>query len=199
MRFIKYSIKAGKVIGNSPNMKGNYGEMIVKSIFDPRFFGSEKVYIINDIYFETRDGTTHQIDHIVIYKNGIYCIETKNMKGKIYGKTNSTYWTQYSGRDKYQFYNPILQNETHVRVLNEFLGNRYTIYPVIVFINKNKPINMPEYILNIDELREYIKNNQSVYELTNEEMDELNLILLEHQKEFTKKRNVHIRNVINNH
>lgn len=199
MGFIKYSIIAGKAIGNSPNMKGNFGEMIVKSIFDSRFFGSEKVYIINDIYFETRDGTTHQIDHIVIYKNGIYCIETKNMKGKIYGKTNSTYWTQYSGSGKYQFYNPILQNETHARVINEYLGNRYTIYPVIVFINKNKPINMPEYILNIDELREYIKNNQSAYELTNEEMDELNFILLEHQKEYSRKRNQHIRNVINNH
>ena len=53
---------------DTPQSRGTFGEMIVASIFDPRFFGEEEHYIVNDLLFETSDGKTHQIDHVVIYK-----------------------------------------------------------------------------------------------------------------------------------
>lgn len=78
---------------DSPQSRGTFGEMIVTSIFDPRFFGDEEHYLVNDIILEMPDGKTHQIDHVVIYKTGVFCIETKNIEGIILGNPNSKSWT----------------------------------------------------------------------------------------------------------
>lgn len=47
---------------NTKESKGAFGEMIVSSIFNNRYFGEEEHYLVNDIIFEY-EGTTHQIDH----------------------------------------------------------------------------------------------------------------------------------------
>ena len=52
---------------DNPQSRGTFGEMIVKSIFDPRFFGNEEHYLVNDIILGTPDGKTHQIDRVFIY------------------------------------------------------------------------------------------------------------------------------------
>ncbi|WP_339385147.1 nuclease-related domain-containing protein, partial [Vibrio paracholerae] len=41
----------------------------------------------------TEDGTT-QIDHIVVSKFGVFVIETKYMKGWIFGSKDQKQWTQ---------------------------------------------------------------------------------------------------------
>ena len=65
MNFLKYSVTVGRKIGSDNNVKGDFGEMIVSSIFDHRFFGDDELYLINNIYIGS--GTdTHQIDHILI-------------------------------------------------------------------------------------------------------------------------------------
>ena len=74
---------------DNPASRGTFGEMIVDSIFHPAFFGEEEHYIVNNIIIETPDKLTHQIDHVAIYKTGIFCIETKNFIGWIFGDENS--------------------------------------------------------------------------------------------------------------
>ena len=137
--------------------RGTFGEMIVASIFDSRFFGEDEHYIINDVIFETPDGKTHQIDHIVIYKTGIFCIETKNIHGLILGHPNVNTWKVYNGKDSYEIYNPILQNKTHVAVLSEFIEWKYDVHSIIVFIKSNKPKDCGEEVLNLEELKDYVK------------------------------------------
>ena len=41
----------------------------------------------------TKSGTT-QIDHVVVSKYGLFTIETKNYRGKIYGDDARDKWTQ---------------------------------------------------------------------------------------------------------
>ena len=158
---------------DSSESRGTFGEMIVASIFDPCFFGEEEHYIVNDIIFETPDGKTHQIDHVVIYKTGVFCIETKNIEGLILGNPNIKSWRVYNGNQPYEIYNPILQNKKHIAVLSEFIEWKYNIHSIIVFIKGNKPKDCGDEVLNLQELKDYVKNYQASKELTSEEMKEI--------------------------
>lgn len=180
---------------DSPESRGTFGEMIVASIFDPRFFGEEEHYIVNDIIFETPDGKTHQIDHIVIYKTGIFCIETKNIEGLILGHPNIKSWRVYNGNQPYEIFNPILQNKKHIAVLSEFIEWKYDIHSIVVFIKGNKPKDCGDEVLNLQELKDYVKNYSCNKELTSEEMKALYNSLTIYKDESDITTAEHIKNV----
>ena len=89
-----------------PKYKGQLGEKIAKKELEKLNKG---YLILNDIMVYS-DNKTHQIDHIVISKFGIFVIEMKNYGGKIFGKENDKIWTQKIGRKTNKLNNPIIQN-----------------------------------------------------------------------------------------
>ena len=180
---------------NTAQSRGTFGEMIVASIFDSRFFGEEEHYIVNDIIFETPDKKTHQIDHIVIYKTGIFCIETKNIDGLILGHPSVKNWKVYVGADPYDIYNPILQNNKHVAVISEFLEWKYSVHSIVVFIKGNKPKDCGEEVLNLQELKDYVKNYPCKEEITSEVMKEIFELLTTYKEETDISTAEHIKNV----
>lgn len=101
------------------SVKGWFGE--AQGALAKRLLLDNDVYTtLNNITIPTSNGTT-QIDHVVVSKYGIFVIETKNMKGWIFGDGNSRQWTQSIFGRKYRFQNPLRQNYRHVRALAEFL------------------------------------------------------------------------------
>ena len=68
---------------------------------------------------------------------GVFVIETKGYKGWILGGENSEYWTQVIYKSKHQFYNPIKQNEGHVRFLRHLFKCPvdFPFIPIVVFNN----------------------------------------------------------------
>ena len=161
-------------LNDTPQSRGTFGEMIVASIFDPRFFGEEEHYIVNNITLQTQDDRIHQIDHVAIYKTGIFCIETKNIIGTIIGQLGDKKWTIYNGGEPYEIYNPILQNNTHVAVLSEFIRWKHKVNSIIVFIKANKPKDCPSNeIVDLQDLKDYVKNYPCDKEMTSEEMKEI--------------------------
>lgn len=116
-----------------PTWKGKYSEKLVhkKMLQLP-----DEYTIFNDFLFES-NGHSTQIDHIVVSPYGVFVIETKGYKGWILGGENSEYWTQVIYKSKYQFYNPIKQNEGHVRFLRHLLKCSVDIplIPIVVFNN----------------------------------------------------------------
>lgn len=84
-----------------------------------------------------RNGRYVQIDHIVVSPYGIFVIETKGYKGLITGGETSEYWTQNFYRNKYRFYNPIKQNDGHVKYLRFLLQCtvEIPIIPIVCFSN----------------------------------------------------------------
>lgn len=192
MGFARWGIRVGLIIGKAPGNKGNYGEMIVTSIFDSRYFGKEEHYIINNIIFETSKDVTHQIDHIVICKTGVFVIETKHLKGIIKGREEDGQWAQIIGKKIYNIYNPVLQNRTHVKIVNAFLEDKYDIHSVVVFTKSNKPLESPSCVLNLEELKDYVKNYKNNEELTSEEMKEIFKLLTEYKKNCDVSKKEHI-------
>ena len=63
--------------------------------------------ILNDVYLPLPDGTTTQVDHIVVSRYGIFAVETKNYSGWIFADANSKVWTQTIYRKKSTFQNPM--------------------------------------------------------------------------------------------
>ena len=77
--------------------------------------------IINDLLLPSSNGRTSQIDHVVISTKGIFVIETKNHAGRISGAENAQYWQQHLSNRSQGFYNPLLQNRSHLRAIRKLM------------------------------------------------------------------------------
>lgn len=98
---------------------GKHGEKIVAKELGRL---KKKDYIvINDLLLPAANGKTSQIDHVVVSTRGIFVIETKNHAGRISGAENAQYWQQHLPSRSQGFYNPILQNRSHLRAIRRLL------------------------------------------------------------------------------
>ena len=113
--------------------KGLFGEFTVNLLLSLRLDKTE-YHLIKNVTLPTEDGTT-QIDHILVSRYGLFVVETKNMKGWIFGSEKQKQWTQQIYKSKNRFQNPLHQNYKHVKTLesclNIPLGN---IHSLIVFV-----------------------------------------------------------------
>lgn len=77
--------------------------------------------IFHDLYVERSNGEFAQIDIVVATPQGLLAIEVKEYGGLLFGDEYQRYWTQILnfGKEKYRFYNPIMQNAGHIRALRE--------------------------------------------------------------------------------
>lgn len=91
--------------------------------------------IFHDLYIVRHDGKFSQIDLVVATRVGIIVFEVKDFSGWIYGKGNQNKWTQVLayGNEKYRFYNPLMQNNTHIKQLRQKLKENVPFYSVVVF------------------------------------------------------------------
>lgn len=94
--------------------------------------------LLTNLYIVNKDNEITEIDIIMVHKTGIYIFESKNFSGGIYGNYKDKYWTQTLGNYHSRFYNPILQNEKHLKYINDLFNGKYknNIYSFIVFSNR---------------------------------------------------------------
>lgn len=116
-----------------PAWKGAYSEHLVNR----KLFRLSNEYIIFNNLLFNHNGRSNQIDHIIVSPYGVFVIETKGYKGWIIGDEYSNHWTQILYKNKYQFYNPILQNDGHVKFLNSLIEHLLNVpfIPIVVFDN----------------------------------------------------------------
>lgn len=93
--------------------------------------------IFHDLYVKKTTGGTSQIDVVVPTKVGIIVFEVKEYSGWIFGRGHQEHWTQVLayGREKHRLYNPVKQNESHIKVLKQRLAHCADVpyFSVIVF------------------------------------------------------------------
>ena len=109
----------------------------------------EEYHVIDDVLFMS-NGRSTQIDHIVVSPYAVFVIETKGYKGWIFGGENSEYWTQIIYKRKSTFYNPIHQNDGHIRFLKFLLKDLGNIpfVPIVVFNNEaDLKVNVNNHIV----------------------------------------------------
>ncbi len=115
---------------------GKLGEFMTYRALRP-YEKSGAKFLFN-VYIPKDDGTTTEIDVMMITDRGLFVFESKNYSGWIFGNEKNQYWYQTlpSGRGKShkeKFYNPILQNKSHIKHLLTFLGETHPTESVIVF------------------------------------------------------------------
>ena len=110
---------------------------------------NNKYIVYNDIVIGGKEKGA-QIDHLVLSPYGIFCIETKNMKGIIVGREEDNDWIQIKTGQRgnnyeKKFYNPCKQSRGHVNAIKNILRHSdfrdVLIYSVVVF-NANKDVNL---------------------------------------------------------
>ena len=93
--------------------------------------------IFHDLYLQKRNGEFAQIDIVVATPQGLLAIEVKDYSGWLFGNEKQQYWTKVLnyGKEKYRFYNPIMQNAGHIKALREQSEQlaRLPIFNVVLF------------------------------------------------------------------
>lgn len=120
---------------------------------------SEEYMILNDVYLPLPDGTTTQIDHVVVSQYGVFVVETKNYSGWIFADEKSAQWTQTLRNTKSRFQNPMRQNFRHICALAENLGiDRSYFHGVVVFSNNcTFKTDMPNGVVYVSGVAEFIR------------------------------------------
>ncbi|MCL2718344.1 MAG: NERD domain-containing protein [Lachnospiraceae bacterium] len=113
--------------------KGSYGEYLIYKYL-LQLSGTKK-FLFN-CYIPKDDGTTSEIDVILLHSSGIYVFESKNYSGWIFGTETKKMWTQtFPNGKKVSFFNPLMQNNSHIKWLKNFLPEvvENAFYSIIVF------------------------------------------------------------------
>ena len=142
-----------------PQIKGWLGETLLHKHL--QFHLDKKLYIVlHDIMLPTDDGTTTQIDHIIVSRWGVFVIETKTYSGWIYGDEYEPQWTVVHFKRKDRFQNPLRQNYKHIATLSERLGiSKEYFKTVIAFSGESKfKTEMAPEVMKFGDVADYIKN-----------------------------------------
>lgn len=142
--------------------KGAFGELRVRATTALRL-KSGTYRSLHNLTLPTPDGTT-QIDHLIVSKFGIFVIETKNLRGWIFGDERSRKWTQVIYANKYQFLNPLRQNYKHVKAVQKLLGlKRRCLHSVVVFVGPSRfKTTMPPNVMQRRRLVRYVRSKTDI-------------------------------------
>lgn len=138
--------------------KGAAGEAAVKRTTMSRL-PSPLYRQYHDVTLPTANGRTTQIDHLIVSPFGVFVVETKTMSGLIFGRAGDRNWTQtLPGGHRHTFYNPIRQNQGHVRTLKRLRLPNARYHAVTVFLGDSKfAYSMPGNVLiGVPALHDYI-------------------------------------------
>lgn len=132
----------------TPWFKGMIGEWFI-NVSIRLFLDKREYHLLRDVTLPISQGTT-QIDHVIVSRFGIFVIETKNMKGWIFGNPAHKSWTQQIYRRRHSFQKPLRQNHLHMMTLKSLLGLAdHQLHSVIYFIGDcTFKTPMPENVMN---------------------------------------------------
>lgn len=138
--------------------------------------------ILNDVTIRYGDQEA-QIDHVLVSIHGIWCIETKDHVGWIYGNDRWHEWTQTKrssgGRIyKKRFHSPVKQNYVHCIKLQNYLylklGVDVSIKSIVVFTSAERlEVESSTLVVSPRELTETILSWDPDQELSEEQVEKL--------------------------
>ena len=98
--------------------------------------GSDE-YLLTNLLLPLPNGYKTEVDAILISHKGVFCDETKNWNGHIYGGDEDEFWEQKyddPNRPNRKNRNPVKQNEGHCAALNRILNGEFPIYNTVIFM-----------------------------------------------------------------
>ncbi len=206
-RYIRYTGSSYKIASGNSFLKtvfnkGNYGEFLTFSYLE-KLGGYHK--LMTNLYLPKEDGTTTEIDLIMISETGIYVFESKNYSGWIFGDEKNKNWTQtLQNKQKNHFFNPILQNKGHIKALKsvvkidkEDFYKSYIIFSERCTLKKVNVTSPNVKVIKRNVLIKTIKQNiqSSSRLMTKEAVNQLYLKLKKYTCADETIRKAHIENI----
>lgn len=115
--------------------QGAYGEYLIYQKL--RGYEEKGAKFLFNVYVPKENGETTEIDVLMIDKSGIFVFESKNYSGWIFGSEKQTNWTQTlpvkGQKAKNKFFNPVIQNNGHIKHLRSVAGEEIPMFSVVVF------------------------------------------------------------------
>ncbi len=136
-----------------------------------------------------------EIDHIVVLRSGVFVIEVKSHNGYINCPDEHDWWQTYNDK-KLKFYNPIRQNATHVRVVQDILKSRgqynVQVYNVVVFTSHKVTFSKEyENVIPTSALVNYIKKTGKRNAMSNGQTKRIRSLIGDNVKTGKKAENKH--------
>jgi hypothetical protein len=179
------------------HIKGWFGETVLNTLLKVKLDGT-KYRILHNIMLPTDDGTTTQIDHVIVSEWGIFVIETKTYSGWVFGDAKSPQWTVTHFKRKDRFQNPLRQNYKHLATLSECLGIPMEYFKTIVAFGGETTFKttMPEEVMLFGDVPNYILRNSTNAIIKAEQVPEVVDAILEWQGTLTHRQKAdHIKNL----
>ena len=158
---------------------------------EKKVFTELKSLLLNDEYLSANvllpigESETTEIDCILISRKGIFCIEVKSWTGYINGCERDYYWYQ-ARLDRKNIQerrcNPVKQNIRHCELLEEYLGYKYAVDNIVIFMNQKSlrgVISKHSFLLQDFK---YCYDQLESDQLSIDEINEVCLKLSEHAK-----------------
>ena len=200
-----------KFIG-TPEFIGEYGEKLTEKELRWTISFDDNGKILKNLYIPCSEKETREVDLLCITSKGLLVVESKNYSGFIFGNEKNKNWvtTLYAGKDwlgkketeKHHFYNPIWQNNGHIKALKQYLKKDIQMISIVVFSErcelKNIVVSSKDvFVCKRDELPEITQEIWDTYPdvLEKEQIDDIYdcLFYLTEQKKEVKKE--HILNI----
>lgn len=175
-------------------LRGMFGEHCLKKELKKL---PKEYIILNNIMIKDEWGT-HQIDHIVISKYGIFIIETKFYYGYITGNEYSEQWLRKRGKSKIYFHNPIHQNYGHIKALANILNLNEDCFVSIVCFSHTTKLNIKAkkaIITKVSYINDNIKKHQNVIL---DDIATIKNIILTNNITNVRERKKHIKTIESN-
>jgi len=179
--------------------KGGIGEFFVNFNITQKL-DKETYHLIKNVTLPASGGTT-QVDHIIVSKYGIFVLETKNMKGWIFGSAHQKMWTQKIYKYTGKFQNPLHQNYKHTQVLASLLRlNEEQVFSIIVFTGECAlKTEMPENVTKGQGFIQYIQTKKQIL-FTDDEVQKLirrvEAIRLEPSRQTNRDHVKHVQGIV---
>lgn len=180
-------------VRDNKGMQGEYN--IIHSLHNQ--MRSYHYRILANLYIPRSDGKgTTEIDVLYIDSSGIYIIESKNYKGEIIGKVTDEQWQQRIANRMYYFYNPLKQNDGHVKALKKLLHylNNDLFHPIVVFSDECKLNITSRNVIQQKDLLYKIHQNKH-HRLTFQQIETVYRYMSEYANVSKQKKNAHIKSV----
>lgn len=130
-------------------------------------------------------GATNELDFVVICKNGVFIVESKNYRGIVYGKTSNSSWKQVKYGKNGKTYekvvsNPAKQSFRQKRRLEELFRDlriTATVYPVLYFVDDRTELKIQDdanlnvaIISDENTLLQFIQNTKGREKVSSDEL-----------------------------
>lgn len=165
----------------------------------------EKGKILRNVYLPKYNGETSEIDVAYITQKGIFVFESKNYSGWIFGNERNEYWTVTLFNEKNQFYNPVLQNRTHLKWMKEFVGEDIPLFSIIVFSERCELKKVTTYsddvkVIKVGSIFETLRDfwSESPDMVSDERIEELYARLKERTEVDRATKEAHVENIRKN-